>query len=113
VRCPFCFANYQRGRKRGQCRYLGCSCRAYAPLIDKATPAKAYAERVLRRGGRLARQNLPGNRANRALIAAPTSAILMQAIDIPYLVRLARGLLIQLFGTIGSDVSSTPTGEGS
>src|SRR5580692_3312604 len=24
--CPFCFENFQRGRKRGQCQHPGCGC---------------------------------------------------------------------------------------
>jgi hypothetical protein len=42
--CPFCYRNYQRGRKRGQCQYPGCTCRAYSPLTNQARPANKYTD---------------------------------------------------------------------
>jgi hypothetical protein len=47
--CPFCFQNYQRGIKRGQCQHPGCTCRAYSPLTDQARPVNKYAGRLLYR----------------------------------------------------------------
>jgi hypothetical protein len=45
----FCFRNYQRGRKRGQCQCPGCACGTYSPLTDKPRPVNKYAGRLLYR----------------------------------------------------------------
>jgi hypothetical protein len=47
--CPFCFRNYQQGRKRGQCQHSGCMCGKYVPLTDQPRPVNKYAARLLYR----------------------------------------------------------------
>jgi hypothetical protein len=51
--CPFCFGNYQRGRKRGQCQHPGCACRSYSPLTDQPRPVNKCAARLHCVGGQL------------------------------------------------------------
>jgi hypothetical protein len=50
--CPFCFARYEQGRKRGQCQHVNCACGKYAPLTGQAEPigpVNGYAARLLYR----------------------------------------------------------------
>jgi hypothetical protein len=47
--CPFCFENYQRGRKRGQCQHPECGCGKYVPAGDGPRPVNKVIGRALYR----------------------------------------------------------------
>lgn len=46
LHCPFCFERHTRRRKRGQCRYPGCTCAAYEPLTSRPAPVNKHLGRV-------------------------------------------------------------------